>query len=373
MLLPAPRREPDATVAAPHRAVWETTWRCNLRCHHCLVEAGPNDKRELSTEEGLELCDQLAALGVKTVTLTGGEPLFRKDWEVHLRRLAEHGLRLVLSTNGDMLGRALPVLEELAVHTVVLSVDGMARTHDALRPVAEVGARVSTRARTERTLGMLADSPVQAAVITSVTRSNLPELPALHADLAARGVQHWMVQLSHATGRMRQRPQDLLQPGDLPALAEFLVEACRHPTLPPVVHNTIGYLSAEEPVLRPSGRETPWPFWRGSPCGRTVVALEPDGGVKGCPNQVGDPFVVGSVRQEALVDIWQDRGRWFWLEPEEADFQGACAPCGLKRICKGGCPCVAYAATGRVFDDPYCLRAVRREALPPTTEAELSP
>ena len=362
MARPSEPPNPAASTPPPVRAVWETTWRCNLRCHHCLVEAGPNDKRELSTEEGLDLCDQLAALGVDVVSLTGGEPLMRKDWAVHLERLADHGLRTLLSTNGDMVPRVLPKLEDLGVHAVVLSVDGLGTTHDALRPVAETGARISTRDRVDRTLAVLEDSPVRASVITSVTKANLAELPALHEDLADRGVEQWMVQLAHPTGRMRGLADQTLEPGDLSELSAFLVHASSHPQLAPMVHNTIGYMSAKEPILRQSGRPTPWPFWRGSPCGRTVLALEPDGGVKGCPNQVGDPFIVGNVRTESLSDIWQDRSRWFWLHPEDTDFHGACAPCGLKHICKGGCPCVAHAATGRVFDNPFCLRTVEARA-----------
>ena len=55
-------------------AVWEITMGCNMRCKHCgssCAEALPD---ELNTSEALEVCDQLKDLGLKVITLSGGEP-----------------------------------------------------------------------------------------------------------------------------------------------------------------------------------------------------------------------------------------------------------------------------------------------------------
>ena len=53
-------------------AVWEITMGCNMRCKHCgssCAEALPD---ELNTSEALEVCDQLKDLGLKVITLSGG-------------------------------------------------------------------------------------------------------------------------------------------------------------------------------------------------------------------------------------------------------------------------------------------------------------
>jgi len=132
------------------------------------------------------------------------------------------------------------------------------------------------------------------------------------------------------------------------------------------VHHTIGWLSKDEPRLRSSARplvrkRRKPAIWRGSPCGEHVIAFEPDGGVKGCPNQVGDPFVVGNVRQDPLAVIWQDRARWHWLRPSKDQMQGVCASCHLAEPCGGGCPCMAWDTTGHLFDNPWCLKAIEKE------------
>lgn len=55
----------------PDLVVWEITLKCNLKCRHCSSSAGEARHDELSTKESLNLCDDLAELGFKGVTLFG--------------------------------------------------------------------------------------------------------------------------------------------------------------------------------------------------------------------------------------------------------------------------------------------------------------
>ena len=350
----------------PRHAIWEITWRCNLRCTHCLVQGGPNDLHELSPDEALSLVDQLADLGVERVTLTGGEPFFRKDWHSLASRIRDRGMALMFSCNGHLLNkRNFAAIEALQTAWVAVSVDGLPDTHDAQRRFPEAKANLSSAHIVTAAIRRLVASSIRVAVITSVHSDNLDELHELHERLAALGIDEWMVQLAHPQGRFASLATDKMLPTHrLVELGGFLARASAHPTLPPLVHNTIGWMSRDEPRLRGSGR-TPPPsgkltMWMGSPCGRTVLGIEPDGGIKGCPNQVGDPFVVGNVRDEPLAAIWNDRPRWHWLHPTPEEMRGTCEGCALAAHCKGGCPCVAYETSGRLFDNPYCLRVAEQ-------------
>ena len=53
----------------PEKVVWETTFACNMRCLHCGTSAGKKRGDELTTQEGLDLIDELAGLGCKEITL----------------------------------------------------------------------------------------------------------------------------------------------------------------------------------------------------------------------------------------------------------------------------------------------------------------
>src|SRR3954452_20119869 len=93
LLKPRPRQLPIAPQAAPGRrqlpladetreadrrwrplyAVWEITLQCDLACRHCGSRAGHSRPDELTTAECLDLVRQMAELGVKEVTVIGGE------------------------------------------------------------------------------------------------------------------------------------------------------------------------------------------------------------------------------------------------------------------------------------------------------------
>lgn len=57
--------------------VWEITLKCNLACSHCGSRAGDARTDELSTEEALDLVEQLKDVGIREVTLIGGEAFLR--------------------------------------------------------------------------------------------------------------------------------------------------------------------------------------------------------------------------------------------------------------------------------------------------------
>jgi radical SAM protein with 4Fe4S-binding SPASM domain len=350
----------------PARALWEITARCDLRCDHCLIDGGPAQADELSTDEALGLVDQLAQLGVGAVSLTGGEPLLRPDWEPIARRIRERGMILRLSSNGHLLAdRTLASLVGLGCELYTLSLDGLEATHDRVRhgPRGE-GGRSSFR-RVVAALERLRGTPIRTEAITSVGRHNLRELSAIHDLLKRLGVSMWMLQLAHRTGRMAQPgpAQDAVGPlteDELLEVEAFIVAVSADPALQPIAHNSVGYMSRAEPVLRSSGRKGPARFWTGCACGKASVGIAPDGGVKGCANQIGAPFVVGNVREEPLRAIWEDRARWHWLDPPPERMTGACAGCALAAICQAGCTALAHSATGGLYENAYCLRRAGR-------------
>ena len=348
----------------PRRALWEITWKCDMRCAHCLVEGGSKTKEELNTEEAFDLVDQLSDLGVYAVSLTGGEPFLRRDWHDIASRIRKKGMRLRFSANGHFVDENLiERLVALETESFAVSLDGLRPTHDKVR----FGNKRlnSSFDRVLMTLELLKKSPINPQVITTVTQQNLGELPALHSILKQYDVKVWMVQLGHPTGRLSAGKSngicDPIKPGQLPRVADFIIKNAEDPVLQPRAFNSIGYLNKKEPIIRQSGRKVRNPIWRGCSCGKSVIGIEPDGSIKGCANQVGDPFIVGTIRKESLKEIWEDRSRWFWLNPTPDKMTGECADCALAEICHAGCTVLAYRSTGEFFNNPYCLRKIEKK------------
>ena len=60
--------------------VWEITLACCFSCAYCGSKAGRARVGELTTEECMDVADQLAGLGCRRVSLIGGEVFMRPDW-----------------------------------------------------------------------------------------------------------------------------------------------------------------------------------------------------------------------------------------------------------------------------------------------------
>jgi 12,18-didecarboxysiroheme deacetylase len=115
--------------------VWNITRACNLNCVHCYAGAvHQGDDRELSTEQGLALLDDLANFGVPVILLSGGEPLLRLDLVELARYAANRGMRVVVSTNGILIDeRKAMLLKEAGVSYVGVSLDGLEKVNDRFR------------------------------------------------------------------------------------------------------------------------------------------------------------------------------------------------------------------------------------------------
>ncbi|RDC60421.1 Cyclic pyranopterin phosphate synthase [Alteripontixanthobacter maritimus] len=105
------------------------TDRCDLRCTYCMPERMQFLPRAevLTLEELYQLALGFMARGVRTIRLTGGEPLVRRDVMDMVRALGRrlgNGLdELTLTTNGTQLGTHAEALAAAGVRRVNVSLD----------------------------------------------------------------------------------------------------------------------------------------------------------------------------------------------------------------------------------------------------------
>lgn len=120
------------------------TDRCNFRCVYCMPKEvfGRDysflDRKELlSFEEIARVARVFASLGVRTLRLTGGEPLVRRNVEHLVELLAEiPGLELALTTNGSLLPQKAEALARAGLDRVTVSLDSL--DEDAFRALNDV-------------------------------------------------------------------------------------------------------------------------------------------------------------------------------------------------------------------------------------------
>ena len=120
----------------PGLVIWEITLKCNLKCKHCGSSAGRARNDELTIDECLKICDDLAEIGFRGVTLFGGEPFLRDDWYIMGKKIKDLGMKLSVVTNGFVdPDYIIPRLIELGVDSVQVGLDGTSEVHDYIRGV----------------------------------------------------------------------------------------------------------------------------------------------------------------------------------------------------------------------------------------------
>ena len=343
----------------PRQCVWEITNRCNLRCVHCECEAGDAHPEELSTDEALALASDLAALGTETVNLSGGEPLLRRDWPLIAERLAEHGVAVHLVTNGLAFDqRAARRCLDAGVRTVAISIDGPMATHDSIRRYPR-GEGPSRFRRAYEALALACSTGLSTVVITHINGRNQHELAELHALLALLPIGAWQLQLGCPQGRMLSaEPSYLVAPEALPAIAQLVADLQGKP-FRILCTDDIGYYTEHEAHLRPLEAGS-FPFFLGCYAGILGVAIESDGGIKGCPS-LPSSLVDANVRQRSLRDIWEDPASFPYTRRFDArKLRGFCRRCEFRRLCRAGCTSFALASTGSIYEDRHCLYRVQQ-------------
>ena len=351
----------------PYVVSWNLTYRCNLACEHCYLDAGPKplvgsenfaDRSELNTEECYGVIEELAAFAPECVTiLTGGEPLLRRDILEIVRRAAERGLWVVVGTNG------VRITENVAQHLAAAGARGLSLSLDALEPERHDEFR-RVRGAWQNTVdgaAILNRTGLPFIVQTTAGAHNLGELEAI-ADFAHErlGAKVWNLYFLVPTGRGQfvsdisaAQYDEIL--GSLYRIqgkyqGRMLVNAkCAPHYIKTVLERGLQPGSGEadteaHPIRTYSGGAG------GCPAGTHYMGIRPNGDVTPCPYL---PVFAGSLRRSTLADLWTSSELFTGIRAR-ASLGGRCGACEMNGHC-GGCRARAYGMTGDVMaEDPLC-------------------
>ncbi len=393
---PRPRHLPIAPHAAPGKrqlplageardidrrwrpiyVVWEITLACDLACRHCGSRAGHARPDELSTEECLDLVRQMAELGVKEVTIIGGEAYLRDDWLEILAAIRKHGMQATMTTGGrNLTPERARAAAAAGLMSSSVSIDGSEAVHDRLR-----GTAGSYRAALEA-LKNLSEAGVRVSANTQINRLSMPDLPEVLEAIAQAGVHSWQIQLTVPMGRAVDEPEVLLQPYDLLELFPLLAKlALRAKELGVRIWpgNNIGYFGPYESLLRGT---LPRGHMASCGAGRSTMGIEADGAIKGCPSLPTDAWTGGNIRDASLQDIWERTTPLRYTRDRTVeDLWGFCRSCYYAEECRAGCTWTGFTMFRKAGNNPYChhralehQRMGKRERLVPRQPAPGEP
>jgi MoaA/NifB/PqqE/SkfB family radical SAM enzyme len=167
------------SLGVPLSVHLDLTWRCNERCVHCYLDH--DDKGEMTFDEVSGLLDQMAGAGVFLLTLSGGEPLLRKDFFAIVRRARELMFNVKLKTNGILIrAKQAATLRQLGVENVQISVySDRAEVHDAITKAP------GSLERTTRAIGFLVSQGLKVTIAHVMMRTNRGDYPGVR-EMAGR-------------------------------------------------------------------------------------------------------------------------------------------------------------------------------------------
>jgi MoaA/NifB/PqqE/SkfB family radical SAM enzyme len=156
--------------------------RCNLACAHCYSSSSPHELSSLSPELTAQAVRDASAIGVRVVSLSGGEPLLYGGLPAILATARDVGSKVNLVSNGTLIRSARfdAVADRLEV--IALSLDGLRERHIAVRRLPRqfddvlLAAKHLTKNR--KRFGVI-------HALTSESLDELEELAALASDLGA--------------------------------------------------------------------------------------------------------------------------------------------------------------------------------------------
>lgn len=306
-----------ATRGIPLSAHLDVTWRCNERCVHCYLEH--DAKGEMTTEEIKDVIRQLADVGTFFLSVSGGEPLLRRDCFEILEYARSLRFQTKLKTNAVMIGRKEAArLKKMGIEKVQISVySHRAEIHDAITKLP------GSLRRTINAIRMLRENNVAVSITNVLMQFNSSHAMAVKKMAHELGVEFTIDPTITPMINGDRSVTELGIPLD---------------ELYSVMHNEEFVGDVGEFCAPPSTVDDD--ILEGYSCsaGHTLAYISPFGDVFPC---VSFPMPCGNVRKQKFRDIWFDSPALAELRSVRVRDLHTCSTCSHTAYCSR-CPGLAY-------------------------------
>ena len=365
---PSRRVFPQAYPSPYLEAVlWDITSLCNLRCTHCYVSDYFSGAKglDLSTEDALRVTDEMGAMNVRDLSLTGGEPFQRKDFRSLVQRIVENNIRIAsIFTNGVDVDHDITdfFVEKVKLPhrcRIRISLDGMTpESNSVLR-----GKTREAKVVFEKTLGTIrrfVEAGFLVSVGTSIHKSNVYQLPEMYSFVKDLGIQEWRMAVPKPIGQYKNT-ENLIGANWDEVLVAYKRVIDAHLADCKVVDGGVKYpikvdieqtfrTELIEKTLNTFNLDDIVCFYHKSRC-----SVKANGDVTPCG--YFDHIVTGNVRTAGgLRRAWESVAMQQVKQTRIKDIS-ECRGCSLLRTCGTGCRAIANKINGGMCSkDPYACR-----------------
>ncbi len=239
-------------------------------------------------------------------------------------------------------------MKEMGCVKYQLSLDGLEQTHDMFR-------KKGSFKTTLKMIPVIKNSGMWCAVMTTVSKTNMEEIPALIDLVAELGADVYAIGRYCPTSREKAYDPDI----HIPPLEyrQFLAKCWQKyeqnkncgTTFQLKDHLWTLFLYEEGLYKIPDCGD----ITDGCNCGRNHITVLPNGDIYSCRRMESK---VGNIKEISLYDAWISENMNAYRQYDKFT---KCSKCELKRVCRG-CPSVTYGYTGNMYDaDPQCWKTVQ--------------
>lgn len=181
-------RQEAAGKKIPFKGVFELTPRCNFNCNMCYVHLQPEQVgqygRELSAEEWIAIGKEAQKAGMLELTLTGGEPFVRADFQEIYEKLHDMGFLIQIFSNGYLLEQQqLGWLKKRPPRYVRFTLYGCSdETYEAVCGIPGGFQKI------KRSMEMLMEAGIPLYLVATITKENQHELGKMYSLAAKYGL-----------------------------------------------------------------------------------------------------------------------------------------------------------------------------------------
>jgi radical SAM protein with 4Fe4S-binding SPASM domain len=307
---------------------WICTQSCNLRCTYCYQDATVARPNELTTEEGIELVNQVAESGARAFIITGGEPFNRRDLLKIAACSRRRGLVTNIITNGHYIRRSN--IKEVAeiFNRVTISLDhGNPAHHDRARGEGSWASAASA-------IDLLLDAGVNVDVNSTLSRFGLDDVDELLQFVRKRRIGTHRIVPQYPMGRGADAREDELTPVDVLKLDDNLYR----------IHEELDARGDYQPRRESRGGDK---LVRRNHCGAGLseVSVDPEGWVYPCKLLQYPEFRAGNVRERRLAQIFDEHPILRTARQRTAETLIPCKSCIIRNHCGGGCRGIHFSFT----------------------------
>ena len=304
----------------------EVTLRCNAKCEHCGSSCGYKiPKDEISAEDLkktlLEIHKRYGAQNV-FLTVTGGEPLMRKDLFDIMEYASGLGFRWGMTTNGMLITeKTIENYRKTNMESISISLDGLKETHESFRKVP--GSYDKIMKAIDLLKGLETLRSLQ--ITTVANKKNLHELEDMYKMLLDKGIQEWRVMPVDPIGRAYDNDGILLDKEGLKYMYDFIREKRLEGKMI-VEYDCSHYLG-----LKYEGLLRDHPFICGA--GLFIGSILANGDICVCPNVRDKSLIQGNIKKDNFVDVWENKFEIF--RKKRITTNDKCKKCKSFKYCRG--------------------------------------